>query len=45
VIAAGFYSFWFPMPAWFSWNCTLATASAVELARQQHSLKREVAAS
>jgi glyoxylase-like metal-dependent hydrolase (beta-lactamase superfamily II) len=32
VIAAGVYSFFFPMPAWFSWNCGLAAVSAGKLA-------------
>lgn len=32
VIAAGVYSFFFPMPAWFSWNCALAAVSAAKLA-------------
>jgi glyoxylase-like metal-dependent hydrolase (beta-lactamase superfamily II) len=31
VIAAGVYSFFFPMPAWFSWNCALAAVSAAKL--------------
>jgi glyoxylase-like metal-dependent hydrolase (beta-lactamase superfamily II) len=32
VIAAGVYSFFFPLPAWFSWNCALAAESAAKLA-------------
>jgi glyoxylase-like metal-dependent hydrolase (beta-lactamase superfamily II) len=32
VIAAGVYSVFFPMPAWFSWNCALAAESAAKLA-------------
>jgi glyoxylase-like metal-dependent hydrolase (beta-lactamase superfamily II) len=32
VIAAGFYSLFFPLPAWFSWNCALAAVSAAKLA-------------
>ncbi|HTQ97140.1 MAG TPA: hypothetical protein VMH89_10045, partial [Candidatus Acidoferrum sp.] len=32
VVAAGFYSFFFPMPAWFSWNCPLSAISAAKLA-------------
>jgi glyoxylase-like metal-dependent hydrolase (beta-lactamase superfamily II) len=32
VVAAGFYSFFFPMPAWFSWNGALAAVSAAKLA-------------
>jgi glyoxylase-like metal-dependent hydrolase (beta-lactamase superfamily II) len=31
VIAAGVYSFFFPMPAWFSWNAGLAAISAAKL--------------
>lgn len=38
VIAAGVYSFFFPMPAWFSWNCALAAASAAKLAALKPSL-------
>ncbi len=32
VIAAGAYSSFFPMSAWFSWNCGLAAISAAKLA-------------
>jgi hypothetical protein len=32
VIAAGVYSLFFPMPAWFSWNCALSAQSAAKLA-------------
>jgi glyoxylase-like metal-dependent hydrolase (beta-lactamase superfamily II) len=32
VIAAGVYSLFFPMPAWFSWNCAQAAVSAAKLA-------------
>lgn len=32
VIAAGVFSLFFPMPAWFSWNCALAAESAAKLA-------------
>ena len=38
VIAAGVYSFFFPMPAWFSWNCAQAAVSAAKLAALQPSL-------
>jgi glyoxylase-like metal-dependent hydrolase (beta-lactamase superfamily II) len=38
VIAAGVYSFFFPMPAWFSWNCALAAVSAAKLAALKPSL-------
>jgi glyoxylase-like metal-dependent hydrolase (beta-lactamase superfamily II) len=31
VVAAGVYSFFFPLPAWFSWNCALAAESAAKL--------------
>jgi glyoxylase-like metal-dependent hydrolase (beta-lactamase superfamily II) len=31
VIAAGVYEFFFPMPAWFSWNCALSAISAARL--------------
>jgi len=32
IIAAGVYSFFFPMPAWFSWNPALCAVSAAKLA-------------
>lgn len=38
VIAAGVYSFFFPMPAWFSWNRALAAVSAAKLAALKPSL-------
>ncbi|MGB2632575.1 MAG: MBL fold metallo-hydrolase [Candidatus Acidiferrum sp.] len=38
VIAAGVYNFFFPMPAWFSWNCGLAAISAAKLAALKPSL-------
>jgi len=38
VIAAGVYSFFFPMPAWFSWNCALAAISAAKLSALKPSL-------
>jgi len=38
VIAAGLYSFFFPMPAWFSWNCAQAAVSAAKLAALQPTL-------
>jgi len=38
VLAAGTYSLFFPLPAWFSWNCAQAAASAVKLAALKPSL-------
>jgi glyoxylase-like metal-dependent hydrolase (beta-lactamase superfamily II) len=31
VVAAGVYSVFFPMPAWFYWNCALSAFSAAKL--------------
>jgi len=38
VIAAGVYSVFFPLPAWFSWNCELAAWSAAKLSALKPSL-------
>jgi glyoxylase-like metal-dependent hydrolase (beta-lactamase superfamily II) len=38
VVAAGVYSVFFPLPAWFSWNCELAAWSAAKLSALKPSL-------
>jgi glyoxylase-like metal-dependent hydrolase (beta-lactamase superfamily II) len=38
VIAAGVYKVFFPLPAWFSWNCEVAAWSAAKLSALKPSL-------